>query len=147
MSCKIILAGDCVVGKKSYINRLLNGTFENNEVPSVIDVSIHSGENTSGVIYTFHLVDSYNYENENLEDLQNFDKIFIMVDLSSLKVLKSQVDFWLDEFKDFSEKIILIGNKSDIAKPNTLKFFSTIPIKKVTMSVKFCKGVYELFDL
>jgi GTPase SAR1 family protein len=144
-SGKIILVGDECVGKKSYINRLLSGTFENTEVPFVIDVDIQPDENIV-FNYTFHVVDTYNYE-EKLEELNIFDKIFIMVDLSSSKVLKSQTEFWLEECKDFYDKIVLIGNKSDIAKPKALEFFSTIPVKKAVMSVKFCKAVYEPFNL
>ena len=123
---KLVILGDSGVGKTSLVNYEINNSFITNTDTSV--VFAHSFKNFSicQKIVRLNIWDTCGQKIYH-SSIKNFYKsalcIIIVFSLDSLDSFNN-VDGWINEIKNnnYEDSIItLIGNKSDLSKPNIIK--------------------------
>jgi GTP-binding nuclear protein Ran len=109
---KIALIGDGGVGKTVYLNRLINGNFEQKYIATFGVEKKNLLFNTNYGAINFQILDVAGQEkfNDSLEKYENVEGIIMMFDLTSTATFRN-----INDRNLISQKpVVLVGNKCDI---------------------------------
>lgn len=156
----IILVGDSLVGKSSFINRYFKNQFSDEFITTMgIDkqVKVIKIEETEYKLSVWDTAGQERYRSLPKKYYQNADGILILFDVTSEQSFKN-VNYWLENINDNSGKnegkeqnIYLIGNKIDlngrvISRNNAETFANNLGIKYYETSPKIDLNVNEVFS-
>lgn len=144
---KIVILGDCYVGKTSIIKRYVNNEYHP-DYKYTIGLNFLTKEiikdNTLNIVYIWDTAGSERFRTINSLFYRGADACILVFDLTNLKSF-SNISFWMDEFLVNTSPVrasefpfILIGNKTDLTnecvvndrlinifcKENNIKYFS-----------------------
>ena len=120
---KIILLGDCSVGKTSIINRFIGREFETYELSTIgiehvrqkLEIE-YENETKNLILRIYDSAGQERYKSISTSYIKGADGIILVFDLSNKESFNSLID-WMKEIKDntkIEKNIILVGNKNDI---------------------------------
>ncbi|MHA2007179.1 MAG: Rab family GTPase [Promethearchaeota archaeon] len=143
---KIIVSGDGGVGKTSFLNRLINDTFDmNNELTKGVDF-FSKDVVINGYEYNFVLWDfaGQNQFKKLLSDFVNGSlAAFILFDLTRFKTLEG-VEEWIYKLRQYGDiPAFIIGTKSDIVTLNETQAFDAF-ISKIIKNNKTVLGYIKI---
>jgi len=152
---KIVLLGDCNVGKTAFVKKHLTNEFINDYVPTNGIIVNRLTFNTSDGKISFDVWDfpgEEQYPGLYKDYFQDADAAIIMFSLASKDSLKNVLK-WYNEFITHSENIpvIIVGNKYDIKKDGVfgeevlIKFNPLFIADIKLISVKTCYRIEDPF--
>lgn len=117
---KVILVGDCSVGKTSLLNRFVNGDFNEN-YNSTISVEYKSkviklDKFSKAVLKIWDTAGSEKFRSVTRQYFKGSKGIILVFDLTN-KDSFSHLKSWMSDIRDNAEKnseVIVVGNKSDL---------------------------------
>ena len=120
---KIILLGDCSVGKTSIINRFIGREFETYELSTIgiehvrqkLEIE-YENETKNLILKIYDSAGQERYKSISTSYIKGADGIILVFDLSNKESFNSLID-WMKEIKDntkIEKNIILVGNKNDV---------------------------------
>ena len=120
---KIILLGDCSVGKTSIINRFIGREFETYELSTIgiehvrqkLEIE-YENETKNLILRIYDSAGQERYKSISTSYIKGADGIILVFDLSNKESFNSLID-WMKEIKDntkIEKNIILVGNKNDV---------------------------------
>ena len=141
---KIVLIGDCAVGKTSIVARYTTNTFDENYMSTVASYSCKIMEK-DGKKYQLDIWDTAGQEKFRSVG-KNFYKdayvVFLVYDITRLDTFQNLKNIWYNELKNNGEKepiIVIVGNKSDL--------FDDGEIVKEEDARNYAKEINALFNL
>lgn len=141
---KCVIVGDANVGKSTYIDACLTGSFGRNYVPTL-------ERRVNPLIYNNTKFNVWDVPGNNKcnDLLNNTDYGIIAFDLSSHHTF-TNIIYWYKQLYDYTENIVLLGLKSDLRnKVNDVEiqsFTNITNIKCIKISSKNIRNLFEPFD-
>ena len=129
ITTKIVILGDCFVGKSSILDRYINCKFLNNYRATLgLNFLTHDiiTSNTHYIIHLWDTAGSERFRSINTLFYRNAEACILVFDLTNYQSF-SNISYWYDEFlinrtpnKPSEFPFVLIGNKSDLINDNEL---------------------------
>ena len=157
--CKVVLVGECGVGKTCIINNLINKKFNEDEKSTLSAnfINLKLKINELNKIIDFDIWDT-----AGQEQYKSIAKVFyrdasigiLVYDITNEKSFE-ELNFWLNQLKKNASKDIIIGlcgNKSDlylnekVDEKKARKFADLNNCEFMLTSAKNGNGIYEIFQ-
>ena len=126
---KIVILGDCYVGKTSVINRYIENQYSTDYKYTIglnFLKKVVTKNNYENSIYFWDTAGSERYRSVNALFYRGSDACIVVFDLTKIQTF-SNVSYWMDEFllntsPENAEKFpfVLLGNKSDLINDYTV---------------------------
>ena len=127
ITTKIVILGDCFVGKSSILDRYINCKFLNNYRATLgLNFLTHDiiTSNTHYIIHLWDTAGSERFRSINTLFYRNAEACILVFDLTNYQSF-SNISYWYDEFlinrtpnKPNEFPFVIIGNKADLINDN-----------------------------
>ena len=121
---KIILLGECSVGKTSIINCFMNREFQSHELSTIgveqtrkkIEVNLNNKKKNC-VLKVYDSAGQERYKSVSSSYIKTTDGILLVYDISNKDTFKNLYD-WMNKIQDNKSDVpmIVVGNKNDLNK-------------------------------
>ena len=158
---KCVLLGESAVGKSSLINRFINGTFNEDSLPTIVGCYsakevFYEKENTKIRYEIWDTAGQEKYRAINKIFYQDAYVNILVYDITKKPSFDALKDYWYQEVKDnapLDAIIIIVGNKRDLYENEAVdeeevkKFSESVNALYKQTSAQTGEGVNELFDM
>ena len=158
---KCVLLGESAVGKSSLINRFINGTFNEDSLPTIVGCysakeEIYEKEGTKIRYEIWDTAGQEKYRAINKIFYQDAYVNILVYDITKKPTFDALKDYWYQEVKENAPQdalIIIVGNKRDLYEIEAVEedvvkqFCESVNALYKQTSAQTGEGVKELFEM